>query len=243
MDIAGKIAVITGASEGIGLAAARRLAAAGARTVLAARSVGSLAAAEAGIRSAGGEALAVPTDMRDCGQVEALMRKAHAAFGGIDILVNNAGQALAGMVTHFAIEDYQKIIELNLFGPLYALRAAVPHLRQRGGGLILNISSMVSRMNLPGLAAYASTKSALNRLSETARLELAPENIRVILVLPRATATNFGRNSLGDPEMRRRQRESAAPSGRSFPVDTAEHVADRILAAILNEPAEQLMTD
>jgi short-subunit dehydrogenase len=242
MDITGKVVIVTGASAGIGLASACLLAAEGAKVVLAARSAEKLAIIEKDLRGSGAEATAIPTDMRDRRQVECLVNETCRLFGGIDILVNNAGQALAGAVADFAIEDYRKIIELNIIGPIYALQAVVPFMRKRGGGLILNISSMVTRMHLPGLAGYASTKSALNMLSETARLELAKDNIRVILVLPRTTATDFGRNSLGDQELRRRQREAAARSGAAaYPIDTPEFVARKILEAIRKEPAEQTM--
>jgi NAD(P)-dependent dehydrogenase (short-subunit alcohol dehydrogenase family) len=242
MDISGKVVIVTGASAGIGLASARLLAAEGAKVVLAARSAEKLGTIEKDLCCSGAETVAIPTDMRDRSQVERLVNDACRRFGGVDILVNNAGQALAGAVADFAIEDYRKIIELNIIGPIYALQAVVPYMRKRGGGLILNISSMVTRMHLPGLAGYASTKSALNMLSETARLELAHDNIRVILVLPRTTATDFGRNSLGDQELRRHQREAAARSGAaSYPIDTPEFVARKILDAIRKEPAEQTM--
>ena len=98
-------------------------------------------------------------------------------------------------------------------------------------------SSMVSKMHIPGLAAYASTKAALNLLSETARGELAPDNIRVITVFPRITLTDFGKNSLGNREMRQGQRAG----GPAVPVDTPEHVADKIVEAAQREPAEQTM--
>jgi short-subunit dehydrogenase len=92
---------------------------------------------------------------------------------------------------------FKQIIELNVFGPLYAMQAVIPIMRQAGVGMILNISSMISKMKIPGLATYAATKSALNKITETARIELEADNIRVITVYPRMTATDFGKNSLG----------------------------------------------
>ena len=118
-------------------------------------------------------------------------------YGRIDILINNAGQAAAGTVAQVSPDDYRQIIELNLFGPLYAIQAAVPKMRQGGGGLIINISSMVTKMHIPGLAAYASTKSALNMLSDTACVELAPDNIRVITVYPAAHGHRFRQEFAG----------------------------------------------
>ena len=244
MDIPGKVTIITGASAGIGLITARRFAAAGAKLVLVARSADKLAALAEELAGQGREALPLPADMRDPVAVDQMIEQAAAHYGRIDILINNAGQAAAGTVAQVNPDDYRQIIELNLFGPLYAIQAAVPKMRQGGGGLIINISSMVTKMHIPGLAAYASTKSALNMLSDTARVELAPDNIRVITVYPRLTATDFGKNSLGNQWMRQGQRGHGAPSGApaGMPTaDTAEFVAERILDAAQREPADQFM--
>ncbi len=239
MEIKNTVTVITGASGGIGLATARRFAQAGAKVVVAARSGDKLKQLVDELRGQGREALAVPTDMRHQAEVERLIETAAKHYGRIDVLINNAGQAAAGRVAEASIEHFQQIIELNLFGPIYAIRAVVPHMRQTGGGLIINISSMVSKMHIPGLATYASTKAALNVLSDTARVELAPENIRVITVFPRMTATDFGRNSLGNQQMRQQQR-AAAPRP-DVVVDSPEYVAEKILEAAQKEPAEQYM--
>ena len=106
--------------------------------------------------------------------------------------------------------------------------------------MIVNISSMVSKMHIPGLGFYASTKAALNILSETARDELHKDNIRVLTVFPRTTATDFGPNSLGDRQLRQRQRSAASAS---IPADSADYVAGKILKAIERETAEQYMAD
>jgi short-subunit dehydrogenase len=238
MDVSGKVTIITGASAGIGLAAARCFAAAGAKVVLAARSADKLAALAAELQAQGQEAVSLPADMRDRAAVERMVAQAFERFGRIDILINNAGQAAAGTVADVDLEDFRQILELNVFGPLFAIQAVVPRMRQGGGGLILNISSMVSRMHIPGLAAYAATKTALNMLSETARAELAPENIRVVTVYPRSTSTDFGKNSLGNRELRQRQRAGAAAN---IVVDSPEKVAEKILEAARTEPAEQFM--
>ncbi len=239
MDIPGKVTILTGASGGIGLATARRFAAAGAKIVLVARSADKLAALAEELRGQGHDALSLPADMRDPAEVHGMIEQAFEHYGRIDILINNAGQAAAGAVAQMSPDDYRQIIELNVFGPLYAMQAAVPRMRQGGGGLIINISSMVSKMHIPGLAAYASTKAALNILADTARVELASDNIRVITVYPRLTATDFGRNSLGDPSMRQRQRAHTTTGPN--PADSPELVADRILEAAQKEPAEQFM--
>ncbi len=239
MDIQGKVVVITGASGGIGLSTARRFAAAGAKVVLAARTVDQLEQTAQEMTQQGHEAIAVPADMRNRKQVNRMVETAVQQFGTIDVLVNNAGQSVAGTIEDLNIDDYQQIIELNLYGVLYAMQAVIPVMREHDGGLILNISSMVSKMHIPGLAGYASTKAALNLLSETARGELEPDNIRVITVFPRMTATNFGKNALGNQQIRQRQRQG----GGNMVVDPPEHVAEKILEAAQKEPAEQYMEE
>lgn len=236
MDIADKVVLITGASEGIGLATARRFAEAGAKLSLVARSAAKLEALADELNAAGSEAIAVPTDVSDPEQVKNAVAETVRHYGRIDVLINNAGQAAAGTVADVSPDHFRRIIDLNIFGPLIAMQAAIPVMRKHGGGLIINVSSMVSKMRLPGLGAYAATKVALNMLSDTARGELAPDNIRVITVLPRMTATEFGSHSLG--RTWGHQRQHAHPS---VPVDSAEHVANRILDAAISEPEEQYM--
>ena len=242
MDISGKVTIITGASMGIGLATAHVFAQAGAKLVLVARSADKLETLADELRAQGHEAIVIPADLRNTTAIHAMAQQAFDHFGRIDILINNAGQAAAGQVATVNPDHYRQIIELNIFGPLHAIQAIVPMMRQGGGGVIINVSSMVSKMSIPGLGTYASTKAALNMLSDTARGELAPDNIRVITVYPRLTATEFGRNSLGDERMRQQQR--ATPNANAGPrptPDSAEHVANRILLAAQNEPKEQFM--
>ena len=238
MDIRDKVVIVTGASGGIGLATARAAAAAGAKVVLAARSGDQLTELAEALRREGHEALAVPTDMRQQAAVIQLVETAFQRYGRIDVLINNAGQAVAGTVADLDLDHYRQVIELNMFGPIYAMQASAPKMRAQGGGIIINVSSMVSKMHIPGLGGYASTKAALNMLSDTARGELAPDNIRVITVYPRTTDTDFGRNSLGNRQMRQQQRGNAAPG---VVVDTPEYVAGKILEAIQKEPTEQFM--
>lgn len=236
MEIQGKIVIVTGASAGIGLATAQRFAEEGAKVVLAARSKDKLNQLAEELRAGGYEALVVPTDMTVRSQVERMIDETVKAYGGVDILVNNAGQALAGTVADVSEDYFRQIIDLNIFGPLYAMQAVIPVMRKSGGGLILNVSSMVSKMSIPGLSTYAATKSALNKLSETAKVELERDNIRVITVYPRMTATDFGKNSLGHRETRQRQR-----SVENVQIDTPEFVAEKILQAVIEEPDEQYM--
>jgi len=238
MDVRDKVVLITGASMGIGAAVARLFAAEGARVVLAGRSVDRLAGLADELRAAGGQALVLPGDLRLEAQARQLVQAAFDGYGRVDVLINNAGQAASGTVATFRMDDFRQILDLNVIAPVAAIQAVVPGMRAAGGGVIVNVSSMVTKMTLPGLAAYAATKAALNMLSATARVELAGDNIRVLTVFPRLTATDFGANSLGDPVMRARQR-SATPS--NVVVDSAEHVARRILLAVRDEVAEQYM--
>jgi short-subunit dehydrogenase len=238
MELKDKVVFITGASAGIGLATARSLAAAGAKVALAARSTDKLTQLAEELQRDGQAALVVPTDMRNQAEVAQLVETTVQHYGQIDVLINNAGQAVAGTVAEVDVDQFQQVIELNVLGPIYAMQASVPKMREHGGGIIINVSSMVSKMHLPGLGGYAATKAALNMLSDTARGELAPDNIRVITIYPRMTATDFGRNSLGNRPMREQQRGSAAPG---IIIDSAEYVAEKILEAIQKEPAEQFM--
>lgn len=239
MEISGRVTIITGASAGIGIATAWRFASEGAKVVLAARSVDMLKALSEELCGKGYEAFALPTDMRNQAAVQQLIEKTFQRYGRIDILINNAGQAAAGNVAEVKVDDFRQIQELNVFGVLFAIQAVVPKMRLSGGGVIINISSMVSKMHIPGLGAYAATKTALNMLSETARIELAPDEIRVITFYPRSTATDFGKHSLGDQQLRQRQRESVVERG--IVVDTPEFVAEKILETARNEPTEYFM--
>lgn len=240
MDVQGKVVIITGASMGIGEATAHVFAEAGAQLVLAARSVDKLEAVAQRLPTQA-EALIVPTDMTDRAQVKALIDTAYAHFGRIDILINNAGQAASGPIATVNPDHYRQIIELNMLGPLHAIQAVVPKMKAQGGGVIINISSRVSKMAIPGIGAYASTKYALNGLSLTAHNELAADNIRVVLFHPGLTSTDFGKNAL---------REDAGgasrpqPGNRPMPKpDSAEDVARKILEAAISEPIEMGMPD
>lgn len=235
MKVQSKVVIITGASMGIGAATARVFAEAGAKLVLAARSADKLEAVAHGM-PAQAETLIVPTDMTDQAQVRALMAQAYEHFGRIDILINNAGQALAGWVATVNPDHYRRIIELNILGPLHGMQAAIPKMKEQGGGVIINISSELSKMAKPGMGMYASTKYALNGLSLTARNELAADNIRVVLFHPFRTATDFGKNAIFEEDM-----GNFGPGDDQLMPDSAEDVARKILEAAINEPAEMGM--
>lgn len=236
MDIKNKIVIVTGASQGIGLETAKLLAEKGAKVVLAARSGDSLKKLEKELDGS----FAIPADMRLPADIEKLVKKTIEKFGRIDILINNAGQGLYSPVESIDIEKYKDILELNVFAVLRAMQLVIPIMRKQGGGMILNISSRVSKNYFPNLAAYASTKYALNALSLTARAELEKDKIVVSVFHPKMTATNFGKNSAGATS---RPAAPANPPAGSPPrqVDTAEQVAAQILEQIKSEAPEAEM--
>ena len=234
MIINDKVAVVTGASEGIGKAIAEALAAKGAKLVLAARNEERLAELA---HALGNGAIAVRADMTSEADIRNLMDRVLAIHGRIDILVNNAGQGLYGPIESVDLDQYRKIFALNVAGPLYAMKLAIPQMRAEGGGAIINVSSRVSKNYYPMLGAYASTKYALNALSLTARKELEKDHIIVSVIHPKMTATNFGKNAFG-PRMHedRGAQDFTPPPGME--VDTAEQVAEKTIALIESGEAE-----
>lgn len=230
MIIENSVVIVTGASMGIGEAVARQLGDAGAKVVLAARSGDRLDQLAAQIPGS----LAVPVDMRRPEEIRKLVNRTHDTYGRVDILINNAGQGMRVPVESIDIEDYQAIIELNVFGPLIAMQAVIPLMRKQGGGMILNVSSMLTKRHMPQLGAYSSTKYALNSLSFTARQELEKDHIVVSVFNPKMTATDFGRNARGESYDSRAGRPGMA-------VDTAEDVAREILKQLQSEVAEVQM--
>ncbi|MGZ4386820.1 MAG: SDR family NAD(P)-dependent oxidoreductase [Gaiellaceae bacterium] len=228
MNVNGKVVVVTGASGGIGLATARLLAERGARVVLAARNVEALARAAAAIPGS----LPVQADMRDAGDIRGLIERTLERFGRVDCLVNNAGQDFNGPVESIAPDDYRRILELNVLGPLQAMQAVIPCMRRQGGGAIVNVSSGTTRMILPGSAGYASTKAALNYLTLAARKELAADGIVVSVIYPYITDTDFERNAIGA------ESEGGGPPPGLPPPDSPETVAAAIAGLIESGDAE-----
>jgi NADP-dependent 3-hydroxy acid dehydrogenase YdfG len=188
IDLAGKTVIVTGASSGMGASTARLLHAAGARPVLAARRADRLAALSEEL----GGALAVPTDVTDPAQVGELVTATLDRYQRIDGLVNNAGASLHGPLDQVDLAEFGRILQLNVVGLLAVTQAVLPAMREQGFGRIVNISSGTTRRVAVGVGAYASTKAAVNMLSEVMRQELASDGIAVSLLLPSITATEFG---------------------------------------------------
>ena len=192
MELNGKVALVTGASSGIGAATALKLAAQGAKVGLAARRTGKLQALVAQIEAAGGQALAIEMDVVDPGSVKAGVEKLAAAFGGIDILFNNAGLMPISDIETLKVDEWHRMVDVNIKGVLNSTAAALPYLKQRGAGHIVNTSSIAGRKVFQGLAVYCATKHAITAFSEGLRLEIAAKhNIRVTCIQPGAVDTEL----------------------------------------------------
>jgi short-subunit dehydrogenase len=187
----GKVVVVTGASSGIGAAAARAFAAEGGHVVLAARSAAPLEQLAGEIVAAGGVALAVPVDVSDPDAPQRLLERAAQELGGIDVLINNAGANHRGAVETCTGAELAQIVAVNLTAPILLTRAVLPYLRRRGAGAIVNVASLAGRVPLPHEATYSATKFGLRAFSFALAEELAGSAIRVAVVSPGPVDTGF----------------------------------------------------
>jgi NADP-dependent 3-hydroxy acid dehydrogenase YdfG len=191
--LAGKTAIVTGASSGIGAAIAARLGAAGADVTLAGRTRSAMDETARAIEKAGGTARVVVNDVRDVAQVRALVDGAVAETGRLDVMVNNAGVSFPGKITEGDPEEWRAMLETNVLGLLAGAQAAIRAMRAcKAHGRIVNISSIAAQRRDSGV--YGATKHAVNCISATLRGELEDDTIRVVNVMPGAIATNFARN-------------------------------------------------
>ena len=215
----GKVALVTGASSGIGEAAALELARRGASVAVAARSVEKLEALATRVSAAGGRVLVVEADVADRASVGAMVGRVVEEFGRLDVLVNNAGLGLSGRVSELRAEDLRYVFEVNTIGPLNCVQAALPHMVR--GGRIVNVSSVVGRRAIPKVGGYCSSKFALNALSDALRVEVADRGITVTSVYPGTTRTPFRDNSRRTKDEKRGWR----PRGVA-PERVAQKIAD-----------------
>ncbi len=190
-NIAGKVVVITGASSGLGEAAARLLSARGARLALGARRMDRLEALAGELNAAGGQVLVRKTDVTDAAQVKALVDAAVAAFGRIDVMLNNAGLMALAPMELGRTEEWDRMVDINVKGVLYGIAAALPHMKAQKSGQIINVSSVAGHKVRPGNAVYAATKHAVRAFSEGLRQEVKPWGIRTTVISPGAVATEL----------------------------------------------------
>jgi NAD(P)-dependent dehydrogenase (short-subunit alcohol dehydrogenase family) len=190
--LSGKVAVVTGGSRGIGFAIAEAFLREGASVVISGSSRDHLDAATKRLSSHSGRVSAVQADVRRYEDVEGLMAAAARDFGGLDILINNAGVGVFKPVAETTVEEWHRVLDTNLSGVFYGCHAAIPHMKRRGGGWIINISSLASKNAFVNGGVYCASKSALNAFSETLMQEVRYDGIRVAYVLPGSVNTGFG---------------------------------------------------
>lgn len=178
-----KVVIVTGASSGIGEATARRFAEAGYAVVLAARRKDLLDQIASEIEAAGGRALAVPTDLSDAGQTTALVQQTLAAFGRVDVLVNNAGYGPPYALEQLDRESLRHVFDVNLLAAMQLIGELTPVMRAQGGGRVINISSLTRYVGAPFAASYAATKGGMEAMNACMRLELAPWNVQLSVVV------------------------------------------------------------
>lgn len=191
-----QVAIVTGASSGIGEATALALAAAGAKVTLAARRKDRLGNVKKKIEEAGGEALLLQTDVSVRPEVEAMVAQTKKKWGRVDILVNNAGVMLLSFMDKLKVAEWEQMVDLNFKGVLYGVAAVLPIMREQRGGHIVNLSSDADRKVFPGSAVYSATKAAVTLLSEGLRFELAREKmpIRITSISPGAVTTELAKH-------------------------------------------------
>ena len=191
--LTGKVALVTGGSRGIGLATAHALLMQGGSVAITATNHARLDAAanELAKEAASGRVLPIAANVRNHAEVQEAVAKTVAYFDGLDILVNNAGVGVFRPVAEMTVDEWHRIMDTNVSGVFYCCHAALPHLKARGGGWIINISSLASKNAFVNGAAYCASKSALNAFSEALMQEVRHDNIRVSYVMPGSVATEF----------------------------------------------------
>jgi NAD(P)-dependent dehydrogenase (short-subunit alcohol dehydrogenase family) len=187
-NLAGKVAIVTGSTKGIGLAIAERLHAAGARVVVSSRTAADVAAVA---KRLGSPAIGIPCDVADPAACQRLVDETVKRLGRLDVLVNNAGFGIFKSIADMSIDEWQRQIDVNLGGPFYCSKAALPHLASTGDGFIIHIGSLASRNYFAGGTGYNAAKAGLMGMSEAMMLDVRHDNVRVSIIMPGSVNTHF----------------------------------------------------
>ena len=228
-NVTGKVIVITGASSGMGAASARYLADKGASVVLGARRSERIEALAAEIVDGGGKAVAVETDVTSRDDVANLVDTAVATFGRIDVLINNAGLMPLSPLDRLKVDEWDRMIDVNIKGVLHGIAAALPHMRAQKSGHIINVSSVAGHKLFAGSAVYSATKFAVRALSDGLREEMAPHNIRTTIISPGAVRTEL-LDHISEKDVQQANQEYVGQVG--VPAETFA----RLVAFAINEP-------
>ena len=213
-----RVSVVTGGSRGIGFAVAEALLKGGDHVAVTGRSADGVATAATALAERAGASarvLGVTCDVRSATSVDQAFARIESEFGGVDVLINNAGVGVGVPIAEMSADEWHRILDTNLTGVFHCTKAAIPRLQRRGGGWIINVSSLASKNAFVGGAAYCASKAGLNAFSEALMQELRPDNIKVSYVLPGSVATGFsGRES------------STGADWKLLPEDVAQVIVD-----------------
>jgi NADP-dependent 3-hydroxy acid dehydrogenase YdfG len=226
-DLDGKVALVTGASSGIGESTAKALSEAGANVALAARREDELEALADRIETDGGTALVIPTDVTDEAQIQEMIDRTHEEWGRLDILVNNAGVMLLEPIGGADTDNFRRMVELNLLAVMNATHEVLPIMQEQGEGHIVNISSVAGRKSHEGSGAYSATKFGVNAFSEALREEVTGDGIRVTMIEPGAVDTELQEHIPNDE-----QKEQTDEMVESLDVLTGDDIARSITYAV-----------
>ena len=230
-NIEGKVVVITGASSGLGEATARLLSNEGAIVVLGARRADRLRSLADELISQGGKAVAMTTDVTQRDQVQKLVDAAVQAYGRIDVIINNAGLMPQSLLEQLKVDEWDRMIDVNIKGVLYGIAAALPYMRKQKAGHIINVSSVAGHKVGPSSSVYAATKHAVRALSEGLRQEVKPYNIRTTVISPGAVATELP-NTITDAAVGERIKQFYA--NVAIPADSFA----RVVAFAMSQPED-----